>query len=74
MPAIDMLVRMDYQLAGSSEAERQAVQARAWENESKIMLDRIGVLQGWSCLDLGCGARGILGPLSRMAGDGGDLD
>lgn len=62
---------MNYALAGSSEAQRQSIQAQAWEKESEIMLDRIGVLQGWSCLDLGCGARGILGPLSRRAGDGG---
>lgn len=31
------------------------------------MLDQIGLQAGWQCLDLGCGAMGILGPLSRRA-------
>jgi SAM-dependent methyltransferase len=35
------------------------------------MLDRIGIRPGWTCLDLGCGAMGILGPLSRRVGPAG---
>ncbi len=43
------------------------------------MLDRIGVEPGWSCLDVGCGAMGILEPLSERVGPSGrvlgiDLD
>ncbi|MDE3091135.1 MAG: methyltransferase domain-containing protein [Chloroflexota bacterium] len=59
----------NYLLAGgSAELERLRLQARVWEPEAEIMLDRIGVQVGWNCVDLGCGAMGILGPLSRRVG------
>lgn len=60
----------EYLLAsgGTSELERLRLQARVWEPEAEAMLDRIGVAKGWRCVDLGCGAMGILGPLSRRAG------
>jgi SAM-dependent methyltransferase len=64
---------MSYQLAGANEAERQQVQALVWEEETGRMLDAIGIEKGWSCLDLGCGAMGILGPLSRRVGPGGSV-
>src|SRR5437763_1093282 len=35
------------------------------------MLDLIGVREGGSCLDLGCGPGGITDPLSRRVGPGG---
>jgi SAM-dependent methyltransferase len=65
--------------AGTAELERLRLQARVWEPDTEAMLDRIGVAKGWRCADLGCGAMGILGPLSRRAGDSGrvigvDLD
>jgi ubiquinone/menaquinone biosynthesis C-methylase UbiE len=50
------------------EQERLRVQARAWEGETETMLDQIGIQPGWRCLDIGCGAMGILGPLSRRVG------
>jgi ubiquinone/menaquinone biosynthesis C-methylase UbiE len=62
-----------------AETERLRLQARVWEPETEAMLDLIGVQPGWSCIDLGCGALGIVGPLSRRVGSEGrvvgmDLD
>ena len=54
-----------------SELERLRLQARVWEPETEAFLDRIGVGEGWRCADLGCGALGILGPLSRRVGASG---
>jgi SAM-dependent methyltransferase len=55
------------------------LQARVWEPEAEAMLDRIGLAPGAECIDLGCGAMGILRPLSRRVGPSGrvvgvDLD
>lgn len=69
-----------YLLAGgSAELERLRLQARVWEPDTEVMLDQIGVQAGWHCIDLGCGAMGILGPLNRRVGPTGrvvgvDLD
>lgn len=58
-----------YLLAGgAAELERLRLQARVWEPEAIAMLDQIGIEQGWSAIDLGCGAQGILEPLSRRVG------
>lgn len=59
--------------SGAAELERLRLQARVWEPEAEQLLDRIGVASGWRCLDLGCGAMGILGPLSRRVGPGGHV-
>lgn len=61
----------DYILASPAEMERLRLQARAWEPDAETMLDRIGIQPGWSCVDVGCGAMGILGPLSRRVGSTG---
>jgi hypothetical protein len=58
----------DYRLASDVESERLELQARVWEPDAAAVLDEIGVASGWSCVDLGCGARGILGPLARRVG------
>ena len=59
----------DYLLAGgAAELERLTVQARALEPEAERMLDAISIAPGSSCVDLGCGAMGILEPLSRRVG------
>jgi ubiquinone/menaquinone biosynthesis C-methylase UbiE len=59
----------EYLLSGTaSELERLRLQARVWEPEAEAWLDQLGISFGWRCLDLGCGAMGILGPLSRRAG------
>lgn len=64
--------RGDYLLAsGGAELERLRLQARVWEPEAEAMLDRIAPQPGWHCADLGCGAMGILGPLSRRVGPAG---
>lgn len=64
-----MASKEEYLLSGgAAELERLRLQARVWEPDAEIMLDRIGVQAGWSCLDLGCGGMGILGPLSRRVG------
>ncbi len=69
-----MTTSNDYLLAGgSAELERLRLQARVWEPEAEIMLDRIGLQPGWNCIDLGCGAMGILGPLSRRVGPQGHV-
>jgi len=62
----------DYLLSdSSSELERLRLQARVWEPETEAWLDRLGSIVGWHCLDLGCGAMGILGPLARRVGASG---
>jgi SAM-dependent methyltransferase len=63
------MTQPSYLLANNEgELERLRLQARVLEPEAEAMLDRIGVQAGWSCIDLGCGAMGILGPLSKRAG------
>lgn len=61
----------DYILLSDAEKARLQLQARVWEPETEHLLDAIGVKAGWSSLDLGCGAMGVLGPLSRRVGPGG---
>ena len=39
-----------------------------WEPETEGLLERIGLARGATCLDLGRGAPGVLGPLSRRVG------
>jgi hypothetical protein len=64
----------NYVLAsGATELERLRLQARVWEPETERWLDEIGIQQGWACADLGCGAMGIIGPLSRRVGTTQDL-
>ena len=60
-----------YLLASQAESERLRLQARTWEAEAEAMLDRTGAQPGWACLDVGCGAMGILRPLEQRAGPGG---
>ena len=53
------------------EIERLNIQAAAMAPDTEVMLDRIGVREGWSCLDIGCGPRGITDLLSRRVGASG---
>lgn len=55
----------------SGEIERLHVQGAAMAPDTEWMLDMIGVAQGWQCLDIGCGPRGITDILSRRAGPNG---
>jgi ubiquinone/menaquinone biosynthesis C-methylase UbiE len=58
---------------GASELDRLRVQARFGEKDAENLISRIGVGSGWRCLDLGCGAMGILRVLSRAVGDEGSV-
>ena len=57
----------------ASELERLRLQARVWEAETEAWLDHIGPMTGWRCLDLGCGAMGILGSLAWRVGPSGQV-
>lgn len=53
------------------EIERLHIQSAAFARDVEVMLDLIGVSEGWSCLDLGCGPGGITGPLAKRVGASG---
>lgn len=55
----------------SGEIERLSVQSAAMAPDTERMLDLIGVAEGWSCLDVGCGPGGITDLLSRRVGSSG---
>lgn len=58
----------EYFLSSEKEIDRLQIQSKVWNADVEIMLDEIGVSKGWSCIDLGCGAIGILGLLARRVG------
>jgi len=60
--------RSSYASEGQLETERLRTQARVWEPEAETMFDQIGLRPGAHCVDLGSGAMGVLGPLSRRVG------
>jgi SAM-dependent methyltransferase len=70
-----MTTEQNYLLAAGDnvELERLRLQARVWEPETETWLDDIKIQPGWQCIDLGCGAMGILGPLARRVGSGGKV-
>ena len=53
------------------EIERLHIQGAAMAPDTEVMLNRIGVKEGWSCLDVGCGPRGITDLLSKRVGASG---
>lgn len=55
------------------EIERLHRQGAAMAPDCAIMLERIGVGEGWRCLDLGCGPEGITPLLSARVGAGGKV-
>jgi len=55
----------------SGEIERLRVQSEAMAPDSRRMLEQIGVGEGWTCLDLGCGPGGITELLSERVGTSG---
>jgi SAM-dependent methyltransferase len=55
----------------AGEIERLLLQGAAVAPDTEVMLDRIGVTAGWSCLDIGCGPRGITDLLSKRVGASG---
>lgn len=64
-----MSTASEYLLAGCANVvERLRIQALTWELEVERMLNEIGVERGWTCIDIGCGSTGIIGPLARRVG------
>ena len=55
------------------EIERLHIQSAGMAPDTQVMLDLIGVEQGWKCLDLGCGPGGITSLLSERVGDSGHV-
>lgn len=62
-----------YLLLSDAEKARLQLQARVWEPEAEQLFDTIGIQSGWACLDVGCGAMGVLGILSRRVGANGRI-
>jgi len=56
-----------------TERERLALQAAMWEPATERLLAAVGPVDGWRCLDLGCGAPGALRTLARAAGPQGNV-
>jgi SAM-dependent methyltransferase len=62
----------DYLLSsGVTEMQRLRLQAQVWEPAATEFLATLNINPGSRVLDLGCGAMGILGPLSRLVREGG---
>ncbi len=55
----------------TGEIERLLVQGQAMASDTLAMLDRFGPMQGWHCLDSGCGPRGITDLLAARVGANG---
>ena|SRR5436190_831058 len=55
----------------AGEIERLHIQSAAFARDTEVLLDRIGVRAGWSCLDLGCGPGGITAALAKRVGASG---
>ena len=53
------------------EIERLHIQSTAMVPDTERMLELIGVREGWSCLDIGCGPGGIVGLLGKRVGSTG---
>ena len=71
-----MADRVVYSL-GSNPAEHDRLRRQSPElrDASALLLDRVGIAQGWQAVDLGCGPSGILelladrvGPAGRVVG------
>jgi len=55
----------------AGEIERLLVQSKALAPDALAMLERFGPMQGWRCLDVGCGPGGITDLLAARVGAGG---
>ena len=49
---------------GGGEIERLHIQGAAMAPDTECMLELIGVREGWSCVDIGCGPGGSPGCLA----------
>ena len=55
----------------AGEIERLLVQSKAMAPDALAMLERFGSMQGWRCLDVGCGPGGITDLLAARVGPAG---
>jgi ubiquinone/menaquinone biosynthesis C-methylase UbiE len=55
----------------AGEIARLHIQSKAMAPDSVAMLERFGPMQGWTCLDIGCGPGGITDLLSARVGPAG---
>jgi len=55
----------------TGEIERLRIQSKAMAPDTLAMLDRFGPMQGWTCLDIGCGPGGVTDLLSARVGPNG---
>jgi SAM-dependent methyltransferase len=55
----------------TGEIERLLVQGAVMAEQTRTMLDAIGVKTGWACLDIGCGPRGVTDLFSERVGASG---
>lgn len=60
---------------GTSATERDRLRRLSGElrDHSALLLDRIGVAEGWRAIDLGCGPSGILDLLAERVGPAGQV-
>jgi SAM-dependent methyltransferase len=63
----------NYMFRRSSEAERLRHQGRLSENATRPMLEKIGLLSGMSCLDVGCGPGEAMRLMAEMVGETGTV-
>lgn len=64
----------DYLLTSDDgEMMRLRLQAQVWEPAATEFLEALNIKPGMRVLDLGCGAMGVLRPLSRLVGDSGEV-
>lgn len=65
---------MSYLLSsGRPELDRLRLQALVWEPDAEALFGEIPVRAGWTCVDVGCGAAGVLRPLSHAVGPSGSV-
>jgi SAM-dependent methyltransferase len=55
----------------AGEIKRLLVQSRAMAPDAVAMIERFGPMQGWKCLDVGCGPGGITDLLAARVGESG---
>lgn len=60
-----------YVFTDQSETERLRLQAQVWQPAAAALLDAIDIQPGATCLDMGCGSRGILALLAQRVGPSG---
>jgi ubiquinone/menaquinone biosynthesis C-methylase UbiE len=62
----------EYTIAGGlTDAQRLARQAQVMADATQAFLTRVGVADGWDCLDVGCGDGQVTIAMAELAGSGG---